>query len=251
MNYKLENKFACKTGAKQNAKYTMLEIIEDAYSIFRQGPTEHAVCDCCMNKHIRIDFFSHSQRNLPLEYLQEWFSAAAENPMPKAAWRFVLPRVLEALASGDEPSNIGFEVCLSRYPTGIKENWNQEEWQVLDQFQREFLKVISVNVKEYLDDYICMFANAGWPTEDLYQQVRDFNDETLTRRLWNDWCSWGINHAIWITPFWKHPSVARAFYLSDELLDRISNYALDEKTPTEMQNKAYDVANVIHLKSEL
>lgn len=253
MNYKSNGKLRHQSNMKGkiSEENPLFKTIEDAYSIFRQGPTEHAVCDCCMDRDIRANFFKHNQRDLPFEYLQDWFFAAADIPMAQASWRFVLPRILEALASGEEPSNTGLEVCLSRYPTGVEGNWNKEEWRVLDQFQRKFLEISAANFEEFLDDYICMFVNAGWPAESLFKQVSDLDDKTLTSRLWNDWCSWGNTSAIWITAFWENASQARSFYLSDELLNRLTNYALDENTSPEMRDKAYELADVIHLKSVL
>jgi len=76
---------------------------------------------------IRKDFFNHGQADIPLNYINDWFFAAADIPLNKDKWRFVLPRILEVLASGEEPSSsIGIEVSLSRFATGDKKNWSEQ-----------------------------------------------------------------------------------------------------------------------------
>lgn len=237
-----------KLAGKIDNNHPLFETVQDAYNIFRQGPTEHAVCDCCMSSKVRADFFKHGQRNLPLEYINDWFFAAADIPMKQAQWRFVLPRILEVLASGNEPSSTGYEVSLSRFPTGDANCWNKEEWQILERFRYLFLEQISEPDSEFLDDYICMFANAGWPCRDLFKQVFSWSNEVLTLRLWNDWCSWGKLSAVWITTFWDSTSEPREYYLSNHLYERMTDYALKAETPKDLADKASDIADVIQYK---
>ena len=151
---------------KENLFY---DLIQEAYVVFSQPPTEHRVCDCCMCPKIRKDFFNHKQKDIPLDYINDWFFAAADIPLSKDKWRFVLPRILEALACCEEPSTTGIEVSLSRFSTGDKKNWNDEEWSVLDKFQRLYLSHSHSHSHSHseqvyddnIDDIICMFANAG------------------------------------------------------------------------------------------
>ncbi len=224
------------------------DLIQRAYHVFNQAPTEHGVCDCCMYPEIRKDFFNHGQANLPLNYIQDWFFAAAEIPMKKSSWRFVLPRTLEILASGQEPSNTGIEVSLSRFETGDPNNWSSEEWAVLDEFQKLFLTRFDLVYDEFLDDIICMFATAGWKIESLFTQVFEWPTEKLVKQLWKDWCNYP-NPDIWITAFWSDDAAPKNFYCSKELIEKITSYALDESTPSELSEKAIAVSDLMLIYS--
>lgn len=230
---------------KVNADSPYYDLIQMAYRTFKQAPTEHGVCDCCMYPEIRIDFFNHGQANLPLHYVKDWFFAAADMPLAKDKWRFLLPRVLEVLACGEEPSDTGIEVSLNRFQTGEMGNWNTQEWAVLDQFQRQFLAQAGDQHDHFLDDVICLFAIAGWPTDNLFEQVLTWPNNKLINKLWHDWCNCR-NPSIWITAFWDDENIPRKFYTSDSLQGRINDYALSDDTPTDLANKAMAVADVIH-----
>lgn len=223
------------------------DVIQDAYRLFKQGPTEHAICDCCIDDKTRNEFFSFSQQQLPLEHLNSWFDAAAEIPMPKAAWRFVLPRIMEVLASNEDPSRIGIEVSLNRFETGNPDNWTKEEWDVLDKFQRLLLANIDLRNEDCLDDVICMFACAGWSSDDLFSQVLELPTDRLVNKLWSDWCE---HHypSIWVTTFWKNESEAWSFYGSEALLEKVTNFALEQSTMPKVALKAMAVADTIFVK---
>jgi len=233
--------------ATVSSESPLFEVVQDGYRLFKQGRTDHAVCDCCMDTKTRKEFFSFSQAELPLEYLNQWFDAAAETPMPKAAWRFVLPRIMEVLASGEDPSRIGPEVALHRFETGKPEHWTTEEWNVLDMFQRLMLRHIELRNEDCLDDIVCMFASAGWNPEDLFSQILELPTDLLVRKLWSDWCE---HHypSIWVSAFWRDESQAWKFYGSQELLEKVSNFALSENTAPDLAEKAMAVADTIFMK---
>ena len=219
-------------------------LIQRAYHVFKQAPTEHGVCNCCMYPEIRNDFFNHDQENLPFDYLRDWFFAAADIPLNKSSWRFVLPRTLETLASGQDPSSTGIEVSLNRFETGNPENWSSQEWAILDEFQRLYLDQANLIYDDFLDDVICMFATAGWKAENLFTQILEWPTEKIVNKFWHDWCNCR-NPSIWITAFWDDESIPMKFYTSKQLIDRISNYALDENTPMELSNKAAEVSDLM------
>ena len=233
---------------KVDADSPFYELIQEAYRVFKQSPTEHGVCECCMYPEIRKDFFNHGQADIPLSYINDWFFAAADIPLNKDKWRFVLPRILEVLASGEEPSSsIGIEVSLSRFATGDKKNWSEQEWAILDKFQRLFFTHFETVYDDCLDDIVCMFSIGGWSTESLFDQLYKLPIEKLVNYLWRDWCSYP-NPNIWITPFWDNESIPWQFYTSDKLLDKITEYALNSKTPPELSEKAMAVSDLINSK---
>jgi hypothetical protein len=239
--------------AKIAPDHPFFDIIEDAYRVFDyETPTSTDVCrHCCMYPDIEADFFNPAIHELPLHYLQDWFFAAYDpDGISKATWGYLLPRVLEALALDDEIASVGLEVSLSRFQTGDRDNWSDAEWDVLDRFQRGYLKREVMRKTEFLDDTLCMFGLAGWPLEDLLDQVAAFPDDVLARRFWNDWC---MGHpSIWITAFWEGAGRTQAFnfYTSRTLFRRMEALAFAQTTDPELAEKALAVASVIEANAD-
>lgn len=234
--------------AKIASDHPFFEIIEDAYRVFDyETPTSIEVCEgCCMDADIEADFFNPPIRELPLHYLRDWFFAACDpKGISKRTWGYLLPRILEVLAMDDDPANVGLEVSLNRFQTGVRENWSDEEWDVLDRFQRAYLDREARRETEFLDDTLCMFGLAGWPLDDLFGHVLALPDEVLARRFWHDWCIG--RPSIWITAFWEAPgnTLAFEFYTSRELYGRMEKLALDDATAPELAEKALAVGSVI------
>ncbi|WP_281994468.1 hypothetical protein [Ruegeria faecimaris] len=225
-------------------------LIQDAYRVFkRPKPSNIEVCEgCCMEPDIEADFFHPPIQELPLHYLQDWYFAASDpGGIAKNTWAYLLPRVLEVLACGEEVSSVGIEVSLSRYPTGQARNWSSEEWRVLDDFQKRFLlKAIEGGSEECLDDTLCMFRLGGWPMDGLLAQVAAAKTATLAERFWQDWC-YGYAPSVWITAFWESPDGTAAFdfYTSEVMYRRMQQLAFDDGTPPELSEKALMVAEVI------
>ena len=75
--------------------------------------------------------------------------------------------------------------------------------------------------------------------------MSEWSTERLVKKLWNDWCKYP-NPNIWITAFWEDEDIPRTFYMSDELIDRTTNYALDDNTPSELSEKAMSISDLIN-----
>jgi hypothetical protein len=231
-------------------------LIEEAYRVFAYPkPKSIEVCEsCCMDAAIEADFFNPPIRQLPLSYVRDWYFAAYLPPgIAKETWGYLLPRILEILAAGQDLSH-SIEVSLNRFQTGNPELWSAREWNVIDRFQRAFLKNKIQPSDEYLDDFVCMFGLAGWDVDGLMRQVSSASDEDLARRFWNDWCRNVVpgREDIWITAFWEGEgrSTAYNFYTSQDLHDRMQALALDRTTEPELAEKAFAVASVIEASGE-
>ncbi|WP_338548617.1 hypothetical protein [Roseovarius phycicola] len=235
--------------AKLAPDHPLFEVIEQAYTVFRYPrPTDTGVCQgCCMYPEIEKDFFNPPIRELPLHYLNDWFFAACDPPLSKSLWGYFLPRILEVLACGEDVAFVGLEVSLSRFPTGDKTQWSKAEWAALDNFQRQYLAHFAEGSEtgDYLDDVLCMFGQADWPMDDLFQQVWEMPDEVLALRLWRDWCVGKA--AILVTAFWDKGRNTNAFnfYTSRKLYERMERLALNDTTPGDLAEKALAVASVI------
>ena len=227
-------------------------LIEEAYCVFDYPkPTSTEVCiRCCMDRKIENDFFNPPIRELPLRYVQDWFFAAYDPPgIAKGTWAYLLPRILEILAAGEDPAPVALEVSLSRFQTGNRANWSNKEWQVLDRFQREFLRRKVAEGSDDLDGVLCMFRLAGWPLTDLLDQVASMATALLAERFWRDWCE---GHApgredVWITSFWESPDNSQVFefYTSPAMYERFSSLALSDDADRALAEKAMAVAAVI------
>lgn len=238
--------------AKVPRNHPFFDIIEEAYSVFAYSkPKSIEVCEgCCMDADIEADFFNPPIEELPLHYIQDWYLAAYDSKgIAKPTWGFLLPRILEILAVDEDVSTVALEVSLNRFETGNPENWSPDEWRVLDEFQRVFLAREIERESEFLDDSVCMFSLAGWPLEDLLDQVASTSDAKLAQRFWNDWCDVRVpgREAVWITEFWDDPDKTKAidFYTSKTLYDRMENLAFAADTMPELSAKALAVASVI------
>jgi hypothetical protein len=232
-------------------------LIERAYEVFAYlKPTSTEVCvRCCMNREIEDDFFNPPIRELPLSYVQDWYSAAYEPPgIAKATWAYLLPRILEILAAGEDVSAVGIEVSLSRFDTGNARNWSKEEWEILDRFQRDFLRRQAEQGRDNLDDVVCMFRLAGWPLTDLLEQVASMPTPLLAQRFWHDWCAGCVpgREGVWITAFWEgsDPSTAFDFYTSPSLYDRMVSLGAAKDIDEELAAKASAVARVIEANAD-
>jgi hypothetical protein len=240
--------------AKLLPGHPFFDLIDEAYRVFvYPRPASIEVCECCMDADIRADFFNPPIRALPLSYVHDWyFGAYPPSGVAKETWGYLLPRILEILAAGQDVSSMATEVSLNRFATGNPDHWSKAEWQVLDRFQRLYLQHQVGQENDYLDDVICMFRLAGWPLGHLLDQVASVPDDKLALRLWNDWCRGrpSGNESVWITAFWEMPdnSAVFDFYTSRAMYDRMEALALADDDAA-LAAKASAVAAVIEASS--
>lgn len=242
--------------AKLVPGHPFFDLIDEAYRVFAyRKPTNPEVCACCMDAGIRANFFNLPVRELPLGYVRDWYFAAYEpTGVAKATWGYLLPRLLEILASGEDVSAMGLEVSLNRFDTGNPDNWSKAEWSILDRFQRRYLRQHAEQENDFLDDAICMFRLAGWPLTDLLDQVASFPDDILARRLWHDWIPRGPRGypSVWITTFWQHDDGTAAFdfYTSRAMYGRMEALALADDVDAALAAKAAAVAELIEISAD-
>lgn len=223
-------------------------IIEQAYEVFKGfRPSDTETCECCMDNNIRKDFFNHPPQDIPLNYVQDWFFGAVDPPISKGLWRFLLPRILEILACREDPAMVALEVSLSRFPTGDQSQWSDQEWSVLDRFQRMYLdECETVCPGTMVDDVLCMFALAGWPIDALFEQVFEWPEEKLLRKLEEDWLSWNRHGgSVWVTAFWDDEQKARQLWSSPKLEKRLLDIAMSDQTQPERAAVAFRLCDVL------
>jgi hypothetical protein len=233
-------------------------IVQEAYHAFASPkPVSVGVCTtCCMNVNIVADFFTHPINRLPLNYLQDWYSAAYDpSGVPKDTWTYLLPRILEGLAADEELSYNGYEVVLRPFQSGKPGSWAADQWDVLDRFQRMFLTAKIDHNDQFLDDVLCMFFHGGWTLDGLIGQLRSYPDEKIVECFWRDWCKLAAPglERIWLTPFWDEAERATVFnfYRSQELCARMEAVALSDSVAAELAAKASAVVSVIEANADM
>jgi len=237
--------------AKLSQKDPLFGLIEEAYAVFATAkPASTGVCECCTDAAIQRDFFEPDIRQLPLRTVQDWFDGAVQPwPLPQATWTYLLPRLLEILAAGEEPSRVAIEVTLSRFATGEPSNWSPRQGEVLDRFQRQFLVRSLPPQPGAFDDILCMFRLGGWPLADLLDQVGSFPTAALAERLWHDWCAGVVpgREDIWLTAFWEEPDRAAvlAFTTSPALRARFEALEQAADTDPELSGKTRAVLEIM------
>jgi hypothetical protein len=226
-------------------------LIQEGYRAFAcPRPVATGVCACCMDAQTWEALLRPELSAVPLNLLRAWFAASYERGgVPHSTWRYLLPRVLDALAAGAWLDAVGLEVSLNRAETGNPDRWSPNQWQILDRFQRLYLERCLCGARHRLDEVICMFSLGGWTLDELLAQVTAAPDQMLIERLWRDWCVEAApgREAVWQTALWPEYGRKRVrdFYCSERMLDRAMNVALCDQVPSEMSRMAVGVVHAI------
>lgn len=237
-------------GAGRKPLETLEDVVEEAYRVFKYPvPEKHGVCEnCCMNPKIEKDFLKVPIREMPINYLESWFDGAVDPDigLDPQIGGYLLPRVLEAIAAGDEPARVGIEVTLRSFPIGDPTQWTGAQRHVLARFHTLFLNRQKTSKTDALDDIICMFDLAGLAPETTIAAVEAWSNADLTNKLWYDWCAHGYPE-IWSSAFWDGGSdkLIYDWYRSERLYDRLTEYGLADDTSPEMVQKASDLTALI------
>lgn len=231
--------------------HPFFDIIEAGYREFSSPkPAETGVCECCMDADKWSELLAPDIRALPIGSLREWFAASCErHSVPYPTWRYLLPRILDALAAEAWLDAAGLEVSLSWFETGNPDRWTLKQWAVLDRFQRLYLERCINGGAHRLDDVICMFRLSGWSLECLLAQVAASSAHCLIMRYWKDWCENTVagRESICLTNFWQghDRKTVFDFYCSNSMLDRATDLALADTVPERISRMASSVVHAI------
>lgn len=207
------------------------EVIADAWRVFDlPKPATTGVCvNCCMDPGIEADFLNHPARDLPLSYIRDWFFAAFTDDLGFAQMGWLLPRILELLAAGEEVVYTGNEVALARLPrTGFPENWPAPAVAIVNRFARGFLSLRIAEQSRDLDMWLCMFGEGGVEMPPLLALLDELDDAALADLLHANWFE-GSWSGIPFDAFWsREPARSQvwAWYTSAELDDRMARAGL-------------------------
>ena len=118
------------------------DIVERAYALFGnysvKAPLD--VCtDCCMSKETEQKLVNHAVRHIPFELLYEYNTAAKTVTPDIDEFRHFLPRFLEFTADFQFLHH-SLPIVLYRFDYYDKEDWNEEEQQLMQDFGLAFFK---------------------------------------------------------------------------------------------------------------
>lgn len=222
------------------------DIVERAYTAFEaRPPTDIGVCtSCCMAPKDAARLLNMPVRQIPERLMAEWMDAATTHEFPEDTWRHLLPRILEFLANGDDPTFVGREVILRR-GKGVSMTPTQQG--IVNAFQVALLADAAAHHHDRLDELQCMFALGGWPPSELGKQMLALPDDVLVAAMHYQFCS-GFYSYIW-TAFWDEPerSQMQAFYESRALYDRMEALGLQDGPQGDL---AAEVVDAIFLSDE-
>lgn len=98
---------------------TLENLVEEGYRLFGgyklRGLMEVCLCNVCMLPEQQREISSVPLRQMSSDLIREYTNSAHGVPSDTDELKYILPRYLEMLASGECPSDIGFEVALKRF----------------------------------------------------------------------------------------------------------------------------------------
>ncbi|MCG3269575.1 hypothetical protein [Yoonia sp. I 8.24] len=174
--------------------------------------------------------------------------------VPQSLWRFLFPRILEVLAAGEDLAGMsGIEVTFScRFQVGDRSRWSEKEWSVIEEFRLELLNNITLEdgFNGSFEDAMLLFVLAGWEEQVLFDQLWQWDTEKLVQHMNQYWSiirhDGTIKRSPWISTFWPDKELARSFFLSSRMYDRLVAYGTAEDTPAPLAQQALEVADMIY-----
>jgi hypothetical protein len=209
--------------------------IEEAWRVFDlPAPDTTGVCEhCCMDPQIEADFLKRPARDLPADYVRDWYFAAYADQIRHGHVAWFLPRVLEMLADGQYIAAVGDEVAFGRLPlTGFPDRWPERQVAAVNRFALAYLEMKLARqppmAGDDLDRLLCMFGEGGIDLAPLLDRLAALPDDTLADLLRRTWF-YGSSGTISLDAFWSREpgrSMAWAWYTSSELLSRMERAAM-------------------------
>lgn len=170
-----------------------------------------------------------SPADLTPAQVQEWLAAAFGGADAADALRWILPRVLDLLASGAAGTASGHPVALARLPlAGFPAGWTDAEVAAVT---AACLHVMDRHIAERrggLDDLMCMFSRAGMAVDPFLARLDALPDDVLADLLDIERQGWRQTE-IRQSAFWQSPADRNrvlAWLTGWPLLDRMHGAGL-------------------------
>jgi hypothetical protein len=209
--------------------------IAEAWRVFDiPAPATTGVCEhCCMEPEIEADFLKRPARDLPLEYVRDWYFAAFTDDISHNHIAWFLSRVMELLADGKEIASVGDEVAFQRLPrTGFPDRWPERQVDAINRFALAYLEMKLATDPPLgwgqLDYLLCMFGEGGIDIGPLLRRLDALSDDDLADLLHRTWI-YAKGGSIPFDAFWSREpakSLAWSWYTSAKLMERMERAAM-------------------------
>ena len=221
------------------------EIVEEAYRRFESHPPGNlGVCvACCMDPAMEKEMIRRRPRDLSLEQLREWFDAAAADPMPPEIQTFLLPRVLEGLARGEEMSIHGPDLALHRFVPLLTERASD----LLERFLPALLQEHARAGTSDLEPLLCMFAVAGVGRDRIADALVSIPADDLIPALHREWIGRWALPQIGQGPFWPEKDGAMQIFRDPRLRKVIDGTVLRAPSGSPLFEQAGAVMDLFDL----
>ena len=230
-------------------------LVREAYRRFDCVPGDVGVCTaCCMPPDVARQMQSMPVSEIPLDWLRTWYGSAVafeigyrkNHPM-----RWLLPRVMDLLASGHDVDDYQCDMALNRLRySGFPAEWDDADAKLV----RDFCVALCRHRLECaewdslgptLDDYLCMAARAPVDLRPVLRELETCDTANLAHALHPD------RHGptvLWTT-FWeddKHDELdlsearetVRAWYSNDAMTGRFLDFASGTAGDAELRRRA-------------
>jgi hypothetical protein len=222
--------------------------IDEAWRVFDMpAPATTGVCEhCCMWPEIEADFLKMDARDLPANYVRDWYFAAFADGINHDHIAWFLPRVMEMLAAGEEVASVGNDIAFQRLPrTGFPGAWDRSEVLAVQRFANAFFAaLLSGEVPDTapeIDRWLCTFGIGGVDVRPLLALLDDLTDDRLIEVLHREWIH-PYAHFVGVSAFWEDSLVRKEvwdWFTSRALLERMEEAAMAGN------EKALDIYGVI------
>ncbi|UXH77995.1 hypothetical protein [Roseateles amylovorans] len=175
----------------------MKRVIADAYQAFRRfGPPQtplDACTACCMDPALELQMRTLPLRALTREHFYEYNSAAKSEVQPAAEIQYLLPRLLELIAQGEEVHH-SIELFFDRVGRCSEGTFDASQRAVLDRFALEhFANHLNAGRERLLEDplsILLMFDIGGLDIRPLLAFWLDSGDlqstvQYVDERYWH------------------------------------------------------------------
>lgn len=137
----------------------MQALIEQIYHIFRRYPAPKqfvVCCEYCLSQQEQKALRNTSLRAIPYSLINAWNSSPGPDPQNSDEVRYFLPRLLEFVAQG-QFDNIHEVFSLRRINLASKENWREDEREILQQFACQYMTdwVPGMRLSNYSTSWKC------------------------------------------------------------------------------------------------
>lgn len=151
----------------------LAQAIENCYDVFSGYTLEDEILDvcteCCMDADLEREMHTLPLREITTKHFYEYNDSAKSFVQPTAEIKYLLPRMLELIAYGEEVHH-SLPLYLNRVGNCPKDTFTPQEWQSIEGYADAFFRMIlsrfpwekdTNHILEHVFDYLLMLHIGG------------------------------------------------------------------------------------------